>query len=41
MRAGLTPLPHMQLYVIYPVLVGFCALFLTLGLRKFSARVRS
>jgi ABC-2 type transport system permease protein len=39
MRAGLTPLPHMQLYVIYPVLVGFCALFLTLGLRNFRRRV--
>ena len=41
MRAGLTQAPHMHLYVIYPVLVGFCALFLFLGLRKFRGRVQS
>ncbi len=41
LRAGLTHASHMPLYVVYPVLTGFCALFLTLGLRKFSARVRS
>jgi ABC-2 type transport system permease protein len=39
MRAGLTPFSHMHLYIIYPVLVGFCALFLALGLRKFRRRV--
>ncbi len=41
MRAALTPLPHMHLYIIYPVLVGFCVVFLTLGLRKFRGRVLS
>jgi ABC-2 type transport system permease protein len=39
MRAALTEAQHMPLYVIYPVLVGFCALFLTLGLRSFRRRV--
>jgi ABC-2 type transport system permease protein len=41
MRAGLTEASHMPLYVIYPVLVGFGAVFLTLGLRKFRRRVLS
>jgi ABC-2 type transport system permease protein len=41
MRAGLTNISHMPLYVVYPVLVGFCAVFLTLGLRNFSRRVLS
>ncbi len=39
MRAGLTDAAHMPLYVIYPVLTGFCALFLALGLRNFRRRV--
>jgi ABC-2 type transport system permease protein len=39
MRAGLTEASHMPLYVIYPVLVGFCVLFWTLGLRNFKRRV--
>jgi ABC-2 type transport system permease protein len=39
MRAALTEAQHMPLYVVYPVLVGFCALFLTLGLRSFRKRV--
>ena len=39
MRAGLTPLSHMPLYVIYPVLVAFCVAFLALGLRNFRRRV--
>jgi ABC-2 type transport system permease protein len=39
MRAGLTHASHMHLYVVYPVLIGFCATFLTLGLRKFRGRV--
>lgn len=39
MRAGLTAASHMPLYVVYPVLVGFCALFLGLGLRNFRRRV--
>ena len=41
MRAGLTQASHMHLYIVYPVLVGFCATFLALGLRKFSSRVLS
>ena len=41
MRAAFTDIPHMHLYVIYPVLVGFCALFLTLGIRAFRGRVLS
>jgi ABC-2 type transport system permease protein len=41
MRAGLTHASHMHLYVIYPVLLGFCATFLTFGLRKFRGRVLS
>jgi ABC-2 type transport system permease protein len=39
MRAGLTPFSHMPLYVIYPVLLGFCVAFLWLGLRNFRRRV--
>lgn len=39
MRAALTSFSHMPLYVIYPVLLGFCAVFLTLGLRNFRRRV--
>jgi ABC-2 type transport system permease protein len=39
MRAGLTHASHMHLYIVYPVLVGFCAVFLTLGLRNFRRRV--
>ena len=39
MRAGLTSFSHMHLYIIYPVLLGFCAAFLWLGLRNFRRRV--
>jgi ABC-2 type transport system permease protein len=39
MRAALTSLSHMPLYVIYPVLLGFCVVFLSLGLRNFRRRV--
>ncbi len=39
MRAALTEASHMPLYVIYPVLVGFCAAFLAAGLRNFRRRV--
>jgi ABC-2 type transport system permease protein len=39
MRAGLTPFSHMHLYIIYPVLIGFCVAFLALGLRNFRRRV--
>jgi ABC-2 type transport system permease protein len=41
MRAGLTHASHMPLYAVYPVLVGFCAVFLALGLRNFRRRVLS
>jgi ABC-2 type transport system permease protein len=41
MRAALTDAPHMHLYIIYPVLTGFLALFLGLGLRNFRRRVLS
>jgi ABC-2 type transport system permease protein len=41
MRAGLTQASHMHLYIVYPVLIGFCVVFLTLGLRKFRGRVLS
>jgi ABC-2 type transport system permease protein len=39
LRAGLTHASHMHLYIVYPVLIAFCAAFLTLGLRKFRGRV--
>jgi len=39
MRAALTNISHMPLYVIYPVLTGFCVFFLALGLRNFRRRV--
>src|SRR5271167_4733326 len=39
LRAGLTHAAHMHLYVVYPVLIGFCAAFLGLGLRNFRRRV--
>jgi ABC-2 type transport system permease protein len=41
MRAVFTDAPHMHLYVVYPVVVGFAALFLTIGLRNFRRRVLS
>jgi ABC-2 type transport system permease protein len=41
MRAGPTHATHMHPYIVYPVLIGFCATFLTLGLRKFRSRVLS
>jgi ABC-2 type transport system permease protein len=41
MRAAFTNVPHVHLYVIYPVLVAFCAGFLALGLRNFRRRVLS
>jgi len=40
-RAALTTAPHMPLYVIYPVLVAFCFLFLWVGCRGFHRRVIS
>jgi len=41
MRAAFTNAAHMQLYVVYPVLIGFCAVFLVIGLRNFRRRVLS
>jgi ABC-2 type transport system permease protein len=41
MRAAFTTAPHMHLYVVYPVLCAFLALFLGLGLRNFRRRVLS
>jgi ABC-2 type transport system permease protein len=41
MRAVFTNAPHMPLYVVYPVVIGFAALFLTIGLRNFRRRVLS
>jgi len=41
MRATFTNVPHMHLYVVYPVLIAFCAGFLSLGLRNFRRRVLS
>jgi ABC-2 type transport system permease protein len=38
MRAAFTNAPHMHLYFIYPALLGFSALFLTLGLRNFRRK---
>jgi ABC-2 type transport system permease protein len=40
-RAALTTSPHMPLYVIYPVLIAFCILFLCVGIRGFYKRVLS
>jgi ABC-2 type transport system permease protein len=42
LRTGLTSISHnMHLYVVYPALLGFCTLFLTLGLHNFRRRVLS
>jgi ABC-2 type transport system permease protein len=41
MRAAFTNAEHLHLYVIYPALIGFCVLFLTIGLRNFRGRVLS
>jgi ABC-2 type transport system permease protein len=40
-RAALTQTSHMPLYVVYPVMVGLCALFLWAGIRGFNRRVIS
>jgi len=39
LRAAVTGLPHMHLYVVYPALLGACALFLYLGIKGFRKRV--
>ncbi len=41
MRGALTEAPHMSLWVVYPVLVTFSALFLLVGTRNFRRRVIS
>jgi ABC-2 type transport system permease protein len=41
MRAAFTNVPHMHLYVIYPVMVAFSVAFMSLGLRNFRRRVLS
>ena len=38
-RAALTSSPHMSLWAVYPALLGFCALFLWLGVQNFKRRV--
>jgi ABC-2 type transport system permease protein len=40
-RAALTTAPHMQLYIIYPVLIVLCAVQLWAGINGFSRRVLS
>ncbi|MGA9047408.1 MAG: ABC transporter permease [Dehalococcoidia bacterium] len=40
-RAALTTAPHMPLYVIYPVLIALCVLFLWVGIKGFYSRVLS
>ncbi len=39
LRAAVTNAPHMHLYIVYPALLFFCALFLALGIRGFRQRV--
>jgi ABC-2 type transport system permease protein len=41
MRAAFTNTPHMHLFIVYPVVAGFCALFLMIGIRAFRKRVLS
>jgi ABC-2 type transport system permease protein len=41
MRAAFTNAPHIHLYIIYPVLIGFTSLFLAIGLRNFNRKVLS
>ncbi len=41
LRAALTEAPHMPLYVVYPVMILFLVVFLSLGLRSFRRRVLS
>jgi ABC-2 type transport system permease protein len=40
-RAALTPVPHMSLWAIYPVMIGFSALFTWMGITNFNKRVLS
>jgi ABC-2 type transport system permease protein len=41
MRAAFTNAPHMHLYIVFPVLLGFCALFQVIGQRNFRRKVLS
>ena len=41
MRAVFTDAPHMHLYIVYPVVLGFAVVFLAIGLRNFRRRVLS
>ena len=41
MRAAFTASAHLHLYVVYPALLGFCAIFLAIGLHNFRRRVLS
>ena len=41
LRAAFTHAPHMHLYVVYPVMAAFCAVFLFEGIRGFNKRVLS
>jgi ABC-2 type transport system permease protein len=38
-RAALTPVPHMSLLAVYPVVIGFVVLFSWMGIRGFTKRV--
>jgi ABC-2 type transport system permease protein len=38
-RAALTPVPHMSLWAVYPVVIGFATLFSWLGIKGFTKRV--
>ncbi|MEZ5139365.1 MAG: ABC transporter permease [Acidimicrobiales bacterium] len=38
-RSALTPVPHMSLLAVYPVMLGFTALFVWRGIEGFKARV--
>ena len=40
-RSALTPVPHMSLWAVYPVLVGFTAIFTWIGIQTFKKRVLS
>ncbi len=39
MRAAFTDAAHMHLYIIYPAIIAFSVIFLTLGLRNFRHKV--
>lgn len=40
-RAALTDIPHMNLFIIYPVLIAFSSIFLWVGIQGFKKRVLS